>query len=263
MTKHPTDLPHVEFLLPTIAAEARVLRWFCGPRPTGWDWGAIIYNRHPELQTLLAGATDPGDIYRKCYRYAKRFHAEHATDFERTRRAQEKEWQSIETGFLTTLSEHFETSYPPRRKRMRAYMSMVPIYPRWLDTWSFNVSFWNPGRVKGIACHEILHFLYFKKWMEVFPNTKPEECNQPHLVWRLSEILDPIILNEHPVFHELVGAPQRTYKTFDAIRIHGVRPFTHFTRLYRRHLKSGAPFADFLRNAWAEARKYEKILMNA
>ncbi len=259
----PQQLPHVEFLIPTIAQEARVLSWFCSPRPTGWNWSDVIYNRHPELQIMLSYSTDPGKIYRRCYRYAKLFHTEHATEFKRTRKAQEKEWRTIEHSFLTTLAEHFETPYPPQRKHIRAYVSMVPIYPRWLDTWSFNISFFNPDRIKGLACHEILHFLYFKKWMEVFPNTKPEERNQPHLVWRLSEILDPIILNEHPTISKLVDSPQRTYKTFDAVRIRGVRPFTHFTRLYRRHLKSGRPFADFLRDAWAEAQKYEKVLMGA
>lgn len=257
----PQQLPHVEFLIPSPAQEARVIGWFCGARPTGWDWSHKVFARHPDLETMLHGLTDKTQRNRVFHTYAKQYHRTHADAFEHARLAQETEWGNIEGLFLKTLSDHFETGYPPRRKVIRAYVSMVPIYPRWLDTWSFNVSYFNPARVKGIACHEILHFLYFKKWMEVFPDTNPEEQNQPHLVWRLSEILDPIILNEHPILCELVGAPQSTYAEFDRIRIAGARPFTHFTRLYRRHLKSGRPFADFLRDAWAEAQKYEAVLM--
>ena len=55
-----------------------------------------------------------------------------------------------------------------------------------------------------VSAHEILHFLWFKKWKEVFPETGLKEYESPHLVWRLSEIMDPIILQCQPKIKELI-----------------------------------------------------------
>ncbi len=206
---------------------------------------------------------EPEHTYKICYKYAKEFRATNATNFDRATKKNERLWRPIEKHYLKTLRTHFEMDFPSHRKILNAYVSMVPIYPRWLNNWSFNVSYFVPERAREISCHEIQHFLYFKKWLEVFPHTKCEELNSPHLVWRLSELVDPVILNEHPEFKKLFEKRQRTYKHFQKIRIQGKQPTTHLAIMYRRHLKSGAPFADFLKEIWQYAKKNEGVLMDA
>lgn len=255
------ELPKVIFTLPSIAQEARTLKSFCAPRATGWDWSHVVYNRHPELKEKLADLTDQKKIYTACYAYAKWYRKEHAKDFKKALAQHRQKWEPIEKEFLQTLCEHFETKYPAKRKLIRGYVSMVPIYPRSIEGWYFNVSYFVPGRVLEIACHEIVHFLYFKKWFEVFPDTKKEEVNSPHLVWRLSEILAPVFLNEHPTFKKYFDRKQNTYKEFQKIRIEGKQPMTVFSQLYRKHLKSKDPFEEYLQVCWVVAKKHEKVLM--
>jgi hypothetical protein len=255
-------LPTVKFLLPSIRKEAEVLTMFlCSAR--GFDRGSYIFNRHPELKIQLGETKDSEEVYKICYKYANDFRRKYAKEFKQALKQNEEIWRPIEKQYLQTLSEHFETDYPPDRRIMRAYVSMIPIYPRWLDEWSFNVSYFVPSRVREIACHEIQHFLYFKKWMEVFPKTQRKELDNPHLIWRLSELVDPVMLNEHPYFKILFDCKQLTYKHFQEIRIRGRQPMTHLAIIYRRHLKSKKSFATFLEEIWKFAKDNEEILMEA
>lgn len=256
-------LPKVVFSLPSITKEASTLQHFCAPRPTGWDWSGAIYRRHPDLETALSDVTNSEEIYLQCYKYAKKYRRNNTKNFNAALQKNRKTWEPVEKEFLQTLSDHFEIKYPAKRKVIRGYVSMVPIYPRSLERWDFNVSYFAPEKVRGIACHEIVHFLYFAKWLEVFPNTKKEEMNSPHLVWRLSEILAPVFLNKHPVFKTYFDKKQNTYKEFQKLRIAGKQPTTFFGNIYKKHLASKAPFDEFLKTCWTEAKKHEKILMGA
>ncbi len=254
-------LPTVKFLIASPAREAGVLVTFLTSKTN--HWRKYIFNRHPDLELQVKGVTDPEKLYKICYTYAKVFQTVHKKEFVQALAENEKSWRHIEREYLRVLSEHFETSFPRNREVMHAYVSMIPVYPRYLDEWSFNVSYFVPSRVKEIACHEIQHFLYFKKWIETFPETKRRELDNPHLVWRLSELVDPVILNEHPYFKTLFNRKQLTYKHFQEIRIRGRQPMTHLSIMYRRHLKSKEPFAVFLKEIWKFAKDNEKILMSA
>ncbi len=263
MTITKQFIPKVEFKLPSIHREADMLLYFCSPRPTGWDWSHKIYNRHPELKQMLQGLTDTQARYYQCHIYVKRFRKQHKKELDLAIELNKKLWQPIEKAFLKTLVNHFETSYPERIKTITAYVSIIPIYPRDISRWSFHVSYFAPERVRHIACHEILHFVYFTKWKELFPKTKREELDQPHLVWRLSEILDPVMLNEHPLFKTYFDKKQNTYNEFQNIKIGGKKPLQYFTHMYRKHLISGRHIDNFLTKSWNVAQKYKDILMSA
>ncbi len=256
-------LPKVIFSLPSIAKEADTLQSFCAPRPTGWDWSHVVYKRHPQLKEKLENVSKQKEIYTACYSYAKQYRKEHAKEFQDALKINIQKWELVENEFLQTLSNHFEIKYPAKRKTIRGYVSMVPIYPRSIEDWVFNVSYFKPERALEISCHEIIHFLYFAKWQELFPETKKRELDSPHLVWRLSEILAPIFLNEHPLFKTYFDKKQNTYKEFQVLRIEGKSPMTFFGNIYKKHLKSKAPFEEFLKACWSEAKKHKKVLMGA
>src|SRR3989338_7364152 len=66
-----------------------------------------------------------------------------------------------------------------------------------LDTWSFTVFFRSSQKdVIETVLHECSHFLFFKKWHEVYPKTPRRHFDAPYLVWRFSELSAPVILND-------------------------------------------------------------------
>jgi len=249
----------VKFKLPTMKREAEMLTVFCKPKRTGWDWSYKVYRNHPELEEILKDKKH-NELYRHIYKYSKNFIKKNEKKLNKLTTTYQKEWDKINDKYLKILSEHFETDYPKNRKVISAYVSIVPIFPRFLDEWGFNVSSRNTRMMIPISMHEILHFFYFKKWVEVFPKTKRKELDSPYLVWRLSEILDPIILNHNKDIQKLFKHKHNHYSEFQKIKIGKKTMIEHFEDLYKKHLKSNQSFEEFLKICWSEAKKHRKII---
>lgn len=251
---------NVKFLLPTIKMEAQMMHQFCSPRKTGWNWSDRIYRNYPELKDILEKMEGDDERYREVYSFVRVYIQKNRKELEKLARKYQKEWGAINDSYVSLLFTYFDTPLPSLR-RMYAFVSIVPIFPRFLDDWAFNVSSRNPDMMIPIAMHEILHFVYFKKWMEVFPDTHRKELDSPYLVWYLSEILAPIILRNHPDIQKIYPPKAHNhYKEFDALHIGEVPLMAYFTELYRQHLKERSSFEEFLRIAWGEAQKYEHII---
>jgi len=109
--------------------------------------------------------------------------------------------------------------------------------------------------------HEILHFYYFKKWVQLFPKTKREELERPHLVWVLSEILDPVILNNHPEIKRLFNAKHRSYPVFYETNIGGISINEYYTNLWKTEFEKGTTFDEFIKLAWQDAQKHKNVLI--
>lgn len=254
-----TSLPRVKFKLPTTSKEAEILTMFCQSHKGVWDWSAVIYKNHPDLKEILKDKKSR-EFYSHILKYARACVKERKGELEKLVTRYQREWNKINDPYLEILSSHLETEYPRSRKIITAYVSIVPIYPRFLDEWAFNVSSKKPEMVVPISMHEILHFLYFKKWMETFPKTKRKELDAPHLVWRLSEILDPIMLNNNPEIQALLKHKHGHYSEFQNVKIGNKTLIKHFEDLYKKHLKSRQPFGDFLKICWNEALKHREII---
>lgn len=254
-------MPKVKFKLPTIKREAEVLTSFCKPRKTGWDWSWKVYKNHPKLGEILKDKKSD-EYYKYVYKYSNGFIKKNKKKLEKLVKEYQIQWDKINDEYLKVLSEHFETEYPADRKIITAYVSIVPIFPRFLDSWSFNVTYKNIDFAIRISMHEIVHFLYFKKWMEVFPQTKKEELNNPHLIWRLSEILAPIILNHNKDIQKILKYKHNHYSEFQKVKIGKKTMIEYFEDLYKKHLKSNKSFEEFLKISWTETKKYKKIIKN-
>ena len=119
------------------------------------------------------------------------------------------DWQRMEKDCLERLSEIIQTDWP--EKEITAYISINPICPRFLDTWSFFVSQDNKNS-NIIIAHEISHFLYFKKFKDVFPKIEKDKYEFPNKEWLLSEITTPIILNDSRM-QEILGGKDGAART--------------------------------------------------
>jgi len=74
------------------------------------------------------------------------------------------------------------------------YVNLNPVYPRYIDSKSFDVNLDVTSDQFLSACaHEITHFAWFDVWKENFPNMKKRDRERPSKVWLISEIVvDPI-----------------------------------------------------------------------
>ena len=168
------------------------------------------------------------------------------------------EWDKIGEAFLKELSDHFETEWPKDKSDIVGYVSNLPIFPRFLDDYQFCVGYKNIADSIETSAHEIVHFLWFKKWKEVFPEIERREYESPHLVWRLSEIMDPIILQCYPKIKELIKPKKWGYSSFENIKIGDVSMTDFFKKIYLDGVASGDNFETVLKNLWRAANEHEK-----
>ena len=102
-------------------------------------------------------------------------------------------WDKVNDEFMINLANYLNISWP--KKDINAYIGILHICPRCLDTFEFYIHPWaNNEQLLTIVMHECCHFLYFEKWKELYPKYNDEDFENPHLIWELSErVVDPIL----------------------------------------------------------------------
>jgi hypothetical protein len=217
------------------------------------------FNRtYPELVAIREKYKDESECLKKYREFLENLHTVKKKDMLAGKEEIESEWNKNSTAFLQALSEHFETEWPKDKPEIIGYITNLPIFPRFLDGYEFCVGYKNIAGSIETSAHEIVHFLWFKKWKEVFPEIKKEEYESPHLAWRLSEIMDPIILQCHPKIKELIKPTRWGYSSFKDIKIGDVSMIDFFKKIYLESIANGDNFETTLKKLWREANIHQK-----
>jgi len=253
-----TSIPTVRFELSPIDLEADLLQNFSDP---SGRFSAVISKVYPKLQGIISETKNISEAKEACKKFAERLNKNNKIAISKAKDEIEKDWGLIGKDFLRILSEHMETDWPEDKPVITGYISTVPICPRFLDDYSFCISFWKPvPEARVTIAHEILHFLWFKKWKEVFGESSNNEYESPHLIWRLSEVMDPIILHRHPILNEMIKPVSWGYQSFEGLKIEDKSMSEHFANIYSSCLNDKMSFDLILRKVWEEAQTHRNIL---
>ena len=246
-------LPVTKFEYIDLDREAELADSFMGKQ----RWLANFIKKFPELETIQQENQERETRLREYRNFLAGIHDRDSLLMASAREAIQIEWEKIGATFLDALSKHFETEWP-EGKEIIARISVLPVHPRHLDTYSFSLGYKDLQSMVEVAAHEILHFLWFKKWKEVFPEIERKEYESPHLAWRLSEIMDPIILQCHTPIAELVHPKKWGYESFKSIIIDGVTMTEYFKKVYVESITARDPFGVTLQKLWKEAQLHEQ-----
>lgn len=133
-------------------------------------------------------------------------------------------------------------------------LSVNPIAPRNLQEKYFLLPVYESNEtLLGFCAHELLHFIYFKKWSSTY-NDSIETYEYPHLTWVLSEILAPIILSDDSL-QKIIPSPIKLYphwEEFDAR--YGI------IEIFKKLFNERTDFSDFLRRSLVEYKKLDSEL---
>lgn len=121
-------------------------------------------------------------------------------------RRYEQSWRENKAQITDALSEAFQVDCGPLFQEMCGRISMNPISPRFLRDSAFEVFYLNSERgALGISLHEIIHFVWFYVWKQLFQDDDAE-YERPSLKWILSEMVvesimkDPRLRTLNPYF---------------------------------------------------------------
>ncbi|MDD5165125.1 MAG: hypothetical protein PHG25_01125 [Candidatus Pacebacteria bacterium] len=249
-------IPRIEFQDFPLEKESELFVYFLSEK----RWISLFEKVYPTLCESLRNVNDKERATLICKDFIRTFRESNKDTIQTSTAQLQTKWSVLSVDFLKNIAEHFQTDWPRDKEAIAGYISILPVYPRFLDTYSFCVGYKDTSAAIETVAHEILHFLWFKKWSEVFPEASSKEFESPHLVWRLSEIMDPIILQCHPMIRELIKPKKWGYSSFASIKIGGVSMTDHFKKLYLDSVGAGDSFEGFLVKALKEAEKYKEII---
>ncbi|MEI7750040.1 MAG: hypothetical protein WCJ25_03475 [Candidatus Moraniibacteriota bacterium] len=245
------DVPKVVFSEVPLSLEVEMLRDFLSMDDYGF--AECVTRKHPNLGIVhtVASEAEQAECVRK---YVVRFRTEHRETIETCKERFRKDWEPVETEYFTALSEILQTRWPKERSEIQAMVSIDPISPRFLSDWSFIVCFdYASEAIREIVMHECVHFLYFEKWKQLFPDMDPELFESPHLEWHLSEIVAPIVLNDSRI-QRLLQRKASFYGIHEQARIGTVSATEFFQDLYDKQMATDG-FESFLSEAYYAIKK--------
>lgn len=135
------------------------------------------------------------------------------------------------------LSDAFQLDARLLFNDLRAYISLNPVSPRFLDRHTFDVFYLNSERgALGISIHEIIHFIWFHVWNQLWQDSY-EEYERPSLKWILSEMVVESIMRDerlssiNPYFPREHGGC--VYRYFLDMEIDGTPILDTLDKLYK------------------------------
>ena len=142
-------------------------------------------------------------------------------------------WNKYNDIYLKSLSEYFDISNL-KVSKIIANVGIIPIFPRYLDTCSFSIGIVDEEKLIETTSHEILHFFWFEKWKEMFPNYKKEEFETPNLIWKYSEmVVDPILNSK--IFKDIFKINYKAYDSFYGLYDQEVKVMDKLKEIYNEN----------------------------
>ena len=163
--------------------------------------------------------------------------------------------EQVETlGRITTaISDVMEEPWEPIDK-IDIFLGACPIAPRFLENYSFLLPYYYDIPILlNWSSHEMIHFLYFKKWAEIYPNTDIRRFEKPFPEWVLSEILVIVIGNDQKIC-SLSDTVFNLPDEWNNFRIKGTVIYDLFNSIYDK----SANFSDFLIKSWELYQELDK-----
>lgn len=123
-------------------------------------------------------------------------------------------WKQYNDKYFNELSKFFGTSFPKSLNIIDATVGLIPVFPRYLDEFSFSISTGvKDWKLVETTAHETLHFMWFEKWKRLHPETPRRHYDSPFIEWKYSEMVTDPILNNKP-FDEMFEFKEHGYDSF-------------------------------------------------
>ncbi len=246
-------VPKVIFEIVDYDSMMKNINRFLNPDGKMFNWMSSILNAYPDLAVKLEDVSDKEEREKIANRYFKRWYKENIANLESAKKLFQKEWNKINDSVMIALSEVCEISWSEEDKKIIARISANPICPRFLKYRAFDVYYKTSlDRMKEIACHEILHFIYFKKWKETFKDADETTFESPHIIWKLSEMVPKSILSDKR-FQKVFAHEPKVYTVWYSAKIKGKPLLENIQSIYDKKKN----FEDFLKKSYNFVKKNE------
>ena len=147
-----------------------------------------------------------------------------------------KLWRQYNDSYFKALSSYLKIEWPNNLKEISATVGLIPVFPRYLDNFSFSIGTGvDDSKLLEVCAHETLHFLWFEKWKQIHPETPRREYDSPYLVWQYSEMVTDPILNNKP-FSTMFDFNERGYDSFYELEDDSSKVMDKLRNIYSKNI---------------------------
>jgi len=206
------------------------------------DWGKMITDKYPAFLKIIKIKTKKKKlvaIKNEILKIRTELGNKLVSNLEKI----EGSWRKVEKAYLEELPKIIQTDWP--KKEIIAYVSLNPICPRYLSSWSFVVTH-DRSNSNTIIAHELSHFLFFKKLKSVFPKTSKEKYEAPHTEWLLSEFVAVVISHDARIL-KIIGVKDDYYPEHKKLKINNETITKTIEDLYTKLVIDKDDFSEFIK----------------
>ena len=144
--------------------------------------------------------------------------------------------EQYNNSYFKALSSYLNIKWPNNLKEISATVGLIPVFPRYLDNFSFSIGTGvDNSKLLEVCAHETLHFLWFEKWKQIHPETPRREYDSPYLVWQYSEMVNDPILNNKP-FSTMFEFDERGYDSFYELEDDSSKVMDKLRNIYSKNI---------------------------
>jgi hypothetical protein len=192
----------------------------------------------PELKTIDIKKTSQKDIETTIEKVVSTAYQKNKTRIVEECSRYNNLWHKYNDAYFTAITSYLNITWPKDKDTVVALVGIIPVFPRYLETFSFAVSTdLEDNKLIEVAAHETLHFAWFTKWSKLYPNCQVKEYDSPYLPWQYSEmVVDPILNSKEiqPVFNNLFT--ERAYDYFYELKDNNTKVMDNIKNIYLENI---------------------------
>ena len=206
-------IPKLKFRKMSLEENIELIKWAYYENDDLFNIHNFTIKYFPELENLDKNLSKE-EINKIIERIVKESYEKHQDKIEKEIQRYNALWQPYNDLYFRNLSNYLNISWPNNIDIIEGRVGLIPVFPRYLDSFSFSVSTnMNDQQLIETCAHETLHFLWFEKWKRTYPGTPREEFESPYITWQYSEMVTDPILNNKP-FSDIFDFKERGYANF-------------------------------------------------
>lgn len=208
------SLPKVKFIKMDIEENINTLAWYAKPENSvgsPLNYQKFVLKLFPELDGKIKEGMSFKEIYMILDKEVRPILENLYKTSNDTLKFQEI-WDKVNDSIMEDLEKRLNTKW--NCSEIKCRLGLLPVCPRDILGKTFDINYGSDeDRIISTAIHELCHFIYFEKWMEIFPDYSEEEFDTPHIAWYLSEaMIDPLLNNE--IFKKYTNDSLYSYSVF-------------------------------------------------
>lgn len=207
------NIPKVIFKSMTLEENIETIKWAFYEDNGDLSVQYYTIQYFPELATIDLNASKE-DVYRMIETTVTNDYIKYKERIDSEVERYNNLWNEYNDKYFGILSKFLGVNFPNNIKEINASVGLIPVFPRYLDSFSFSISTGvDDWKLIETVAHETLHFLWFEKWKKMYPETPRRRFDSPYLEWKYSEMVTDPILNNKP-FNELFYFKEKGYDSF-------------------------------------------------